>query len=92
MTIDLQAMIQKRNELCGNHMGAALVSQELKRVMRHHLADLDCRIHEHIEEALDMMAHEMGRIIGDNPTSFSAWANIAFYAQQVANMLEIAND
>ena len=92
MTIDLQDLIQKRNELCGNHRGAALVSQELKLVMRHHLADLDCRLDAEIQEALDMMAHEMGRIICNNPTSFSAWANIAFYAQQVANMSEIAND
>jgi hypothetical protein len=92
MTIDLQAMIQKRNELYGNYAGIALVSQELKIVMRHHLADLDCRLDVEIQEALDMMAQEMGRIIGDNPNSFSAWANIAWYAQLVANRLEVAND
>jgi len=90
MTIDLQAMIQKRNEFYPKYSGMALVSQELKSVMRHHLADLDCRLDAEIQEALDMMAHEMGRIISDNPNSFSAWANIAFYAQLVANKLEIA--
>lgn len=42
-------------------------------------------------EALDMIAHKIGRILNGNPNISDHWADIAGYARLVADILEGGN-
>jgi hypothetical protein len=91
MTTDINALLAERSKTHGDYMMHAEITQDLKRVMRHHTADLDRRLDDDMQETLDMIAHKIGRIIAGNPAEPDHWRDIAGYAQLVANRLEGAN-
>jgi hypothetical protein len=45
-----------------------------------------------MQESLDMITHQIGRIIAGDPGFADHWRDIAGYAQLVANRLEVTND
>jgi hypothetical protein len=92
MTTDINALLAKREKTHGNYMMHAVITQNLKRIMRNHIADLDRRLEHDMQETLDMIAHKIGRIIAGNPGEPDHWRDIAGYAQLVANRLESTND
>ena len=92
MTTDINALLAEREKTHGNYLAHARVTQDLKRVMRHHVCDLDRRMGDDMAESLSMIAHKIGRIIAGNPEEPDHWRDIAGYAQLVANRLEGTND
>jgi len=92
MTTDINALLAEREKTHGDYMTHAAITQNLKLVMRHHLADLDRGMDDDMAETLDMIAHKIGRIIAGNPAEPDHWRDIAGYAQLVANRLEVTND
>ena len=92
MTTDINALLAEREKTHGNYLAHARVTQDLKRVMRHHVADLDRRMDDDMAETLAMIAHKIGRIIAGNAAESDHWRDIAGYAQLVANRLELTND
>jgi hypothetical protein len=92
MTTDINALLVEREKTHGDYMTHARVTQDLKRVMRHHVADLDRGMDDDMAETLAMIAHKIGRIIAGNPAEPDHWRDIAGYAQLVANRLEGTND
>jgi hypothetical protein len=60
-------------------------------VITQYVADLDQRLDDDMQESLDMIAHQIGRIIAGDPGFADHWADIAGYAQLVANRLEVTN-
>jgi hypothetical protein len=92
MTTDINALLNKRGKTHGDYIVHAEITQDLKRVMRHHVAGLDRRLDDDMQETLDMIAHKIGRIIAGNPAEPDHWRDIAGYAQLVANRLESTND
>ena len=92
MTTDINALLAERGKTHGDYVTHALVTQDLKRVINHHVGDLDRRLDDDMAETLDMIAHKIGRIIAGNATEPDHWRDIAGYAQLVANRLEGAND
>jgi hypothetical protein len=70
----------------------ALVSQEIKRVITHHVANLDRRFDEVTQEGLDVIAHRVGSIIGRGDNDPEDWYSIAAYAVTVGNRLKKNND
>jgi hypothetical protein len=92
MTTDINALLNERAHTHGNYIMHAEITQDLKRVMRHHTADLDRRLDDDMAETLAMIAHKIGRIIAGNPAEPDHWRDIAGYAQLVANRLEGTND
>ena len=92
MTTDINALLAERGKTHGNYATHAFITQDLKRVIAHHVADLDRRLDDDMQETLDMIAHKIGRIIAGNPAEPDHWRDIAGYAQLVANRLEGTND
>jgi hypothetical protein len=92
MTTDINALLNERGKTHGDYMVHAVITQNLKRIMRNHIADLDRRLEHDMQETLDMIAHKIGRIIAGNPAEPDHWRDIAGYAQLVANRLESTND
>lgn len=91
MTTDINALLAKRERTHGSYLLHARVTQDLKRVISHHVADLDRRMDDDMAETLAMIAHKIGRIIAGNPGEPDHWRDIAGYAQLVANRLEVTN-
>jgi hypothetical protein len=91
MTTDINALLAERGKTHGDYMMHAVITQNLKRIMRNHIADLDRRLEHDMQETLDMIAHKIGRIIAGNPAEPDHWRDIAGYAQLVANRLEATN-
>jgi hypothetical protein len=90
MTSDTtQALLDERGKTHGNYMVHAEITQDLKSTMRHHISDLTVGLDDDMQETLDMIAHKIGRIIAGNPKVIDHWADIAGYAQLVANRLKV---
>jgi hypothetical protein len=92
MTTDINALLAEREKTHGDYVLHAFITQDLKRVIRHHVADLDVKLDDDMQETLDMIAHKIGRIIAGNPAEPDHWRDIAGYAQLVANRLERTDD
>ena len=88
MTTNINALLEERGKTHGDYAVHALITQDLKRVITHHVADLDRRLDDDMQESLDMITHKIGRIIAGNPAEPDHWRDIAGYAQLVANRLE----
>jgi hypothetical protein len=86
-TNNTQALLEARGRTHGNYEVHALITQDLKRVITHHVADLDRRLDDDMQESLDMITHKIGRIIAGDPGFADHWADIAGYAQLVARCL-----
>jgi hypothetical protein len=90
MTTDittLDALLHERGRTHGDYAVHALITQDLKRVITHHVGHLDRRLDDDMQESLDMVAHKIGRIIAGDAGFADHWADIAGYAQLVANRL-----
>jgi hypothetical protein len=92
MTTDISALLKERGRTHGDYVVHARITQDLKRVITHHVADLDRKLDDDMAETLDMIAHKIGRIIAGNAAEPDHWRDIAGYAQLVANRLEGGND
>jgi hypothetical protein len=87
MTNDISATLNERGNRYGNFARHARVTQHLKSVMftyklKEELADDQV-------EALDMIAHMLGRILNGDPDYADSWHDIAGYAQLVADRLNV---
>lgn len=84
--VNIDAVLDERGSRYGLFTGHAKITQTLKDVMREapnwgELAD------DH-KEALEMVAHKIGRIINGDPDYADSWVDIAGYAKLVADRLE----
>jgi len=78
-------VLAERGERYGSFRGHAEITQALKDVMRlsPKWGDLDCSQ----TEALEMIAHKVGRILNGDPNYADSWVDIAGYATLVAEKL-----
>ena len=82
--LDLNATLAERGARYGKFTDHALITQDLKRVIQLHTpGGLD----DDMLEALEMIAHKIGRILAGDPHYADSWLDIAGYAQLVANRL-----
>jgi hypothetical protein len=88
MEHDIQKTLEERGSRYGLFMGHSHVTQDLKRCMRTHLIARDKRLDDDQWEALEMIAHKIGRIINGDPDYADSWVDIAGYAKLVADRLE----
>jgi hypothetical protein len=88
----LDALLEARGRTHGDYAVHALITQDLKRTITHHVGHLDRRLDDDMQESLDMITHQIGRIIAGDPGFADYWRDIAGYAQLVANRLEVTND
>jgi predicted transglutaminase-like cysteine proteinase len=88
MTTDVDAILAERGSRYGTFIGHAEVTQDLKRCMAGHLAKRSKALTDDQWEALEMIAHKIGRIINGDPDYADSWADIAGYSKLVSDRLE----
>lgn len=84
--VDISAVLQERGSRYGKFTGHAKITQQLKTVMWDHpgWAKLD----DDMCEALEMVAHKIGRILNGDPKYADNWIDLAGYSKLVADRLE----
>lgn len=81
----IDATLAERGSRYGDFTKHAAVSQAIKAAL------FDCRHREslpaYMVEALEMIAHKMGRIVNGDPHYHDSWHDIVGYAKLVADRL-----
>jgi hypothetical protein len=88
MTTDVDATLAERGARYGTFVGHAHITQDLKNAISLHLLSRNKRLAQDQQEALDMIAHKIGRIVNGDPDYADSWIDIAGYAKLVADRLE----
>jgi len=83
--MSIEQTLAEREKQYGCFMAHAMKSQELKDVLRE-MGGWD-RLEEDQQEALDMIAHKIARIMNGDPAYVDNWHDIAGYATLVENRL-----
>lgn len=83
--MDINTTLQERGERYGKFVEHARITQELKRTM---FANMSYKLSDDQAEALEMIAHKLGRIVNGDPDYVDSWVDIAGYATLVAKRLQ----
>ena len=83
---DVRTILNERRSQHGSLVNHARVSQAMKQAMRDSLG-WD-RLADDMKEAADMIVHKLARTLSGDPAHIDHWADIAGYAQLVADRLE----
>jgi len=87
---EINEVLAERGARYGKFTGHAAVTQGIKSVMFNTRGDLVLTADQ--REALEMIAHKIGRIINGDPNYADSWTDIAGYATLVANRLITGKD
>lgn len=87
MNQSLDLTLQERGKHYGDFLGHAQITQQLKEVIILALKARGKHLADDQQEALDMIAHKIGRIVNGDPEYADSWHDIAGYAQLVADRL-----
>lgn len=92
MSDEIATILQERGKRYGRFDDHARITQKLKDVMRAFSRDRRQREPDFILavdqcEALDMIAHKIGRILNGDPDYADSWDDIAGYAKLVGDRL-----
>lgn len=82
---DVDVTLNQRGQRYGEFKTHAQITQDLKEVMR--LTDNWELLQPFQVEALEMIAHKIGRILNGDPNYDDSWVDIAGYAKLVADRL-----
>lgn len=82
----IDATLDERGDRYGPFTGHANITQSLKHVMT--MAVKWEALEPDQKEALDMIAHKIGRILNGDPNYHDSWHDIVGYAKLVADRLE----
>ena len=85
---NVSAILNERGKRYGDFLGHAAVTQQIKSVVYMHLYHRGKTLKPDQQEAIDMIAHKVGRIVNGDPDYVDSWIDIAGYAKLVANRLE----
>ena len=88
MGTDVTQVLTERGDRYGKFTGHAGVTQTLKAIFRAKMGEKWDRLADDQKEALDMIAHKLGRIVNGDPNYADSWVDIAGYAKLVADRLE----
>ena len=77
--------LEERGARYGKFSGHAGITQNLKHVMRLHFGWGNLNSSQ--QEALEMIAHKIGRILNGDPSYADSWHDIAGYATLVDKQL-----
>lgn len=85
---EIDAILNERGSRYGNFLDHAAITQGIKGLIAGYLEDNNKVLAHDQQEALDMIAHKIGRIINGDPDYVDSWVDIAGYAQLVADRLQ----
>lgn len=85
---DIQKTLNERGKRYGKFEDHADVTQRLKAIMRSFCGkSWWTKLSDSHREALEMIAHKIGRILNGDPNYADSWVDIAGYAQLVVNKI-----
>jgi len=84
---NINEVLSERGSRYGKFKDHAEVTQKLKYIIRLHMGARYDRLETDQQEALDMIAHKIGRIVNGDPNYADSWVDIAGYAKLVADRL-----
>jgi len=90
MTQDIDTTLAERGSRYGKFTGHARITQRLKGFMQE--TDKWQKLEPDQCEALEMIAHKIGRILNGDPNYADSWVDIAGYAKLVADRLETGRE
>lgn len=82
----IDATLEERGSRYGKFVDHARVTQALKRTIFSNMAASS--LADDQAEALEMIAHKIGRIVNGDPNYADSWIDIAGYAKLVADRLQ----
>lgn len=85
MSNDIAAVLAERETRYGDFMTHASITQDIKAAIRQ--GPSFTKLEDDMVEALDMIAHKVGRIVNGDPRYADSWVDIAGYAKLVADRL-----
>lgn len=83
---DIDKVLDERGSRYGTFKGHADVTQNIKHSIKN--SDNWYKLAPDQKEALEMIAHKIGRIVNGDPDYADSWIDIAGYAKLVADRLE----
>ena len=90
MSNDIEATLQERGNRYGPFDGHAAITQALKEVMNNSVDEVETNwalLSASQKEALEMIAHKIGRILNGDPNYDDSWRDIAGYAELIVKQL-----
>lgn len=93
-TMSINDTLKERGKRYGEFSSHAMITQCLKEVMQNHVDDCITNwntLSVDKREALEMIAHKIGRILNGDPNYKDSWVDIAGYAKLVADTLKDDN-
>jgi hypothetical protein len=89
MTTDtITQTLTERGQRYGKFTGHATITQSLKLVMQRSSNWRENKLSMDQLEALEMIAHKIGRILNGDPDYDDSWVDIAGYAKLVSDRLQ----
>lgn len=82
----LDEMLNERGSRYGSFLKHAIITQRFKAVMDD--TPNWIRLDDDMVEALEMIAHKIGRILNGDPSYADSWVDIAGYSKLVADRLQ----
>lgn len=86
MTLAIDTTLAERDKRYGNFASHAEIAQNLKRAMKYSFNWNTLSADK--KEALEMIAHKIGRILNGDPEYHDSWHDIVGYAKLVADSLQ----
>lgn len=84
----ITATLEQRGSRYGLFKDHAEVTQALKSIIKSKMGSKWDNLCDDQREALEMIAHKLGRIINGDPDYADSWVDIAGYAKLVSDRLE----
>ena len=83
--MNITETLEERGKRYGSFAGHAAITQDIKRAMSESRNWLELEPDQ--KEALEMIAHKIGRIVNGDPDYADSWHDIAGYARLVEERL-----
>ena len=83
--MNIEKVLAERGSRYGEFVDHAFITQSIKRAMENSLNWK--RLSDDMKEALEMIAHKMGRILNGDPEYIDSWTDIVGYAKLVEDYL-----
>ena len=81
MNTSIEKVLAERGSRYGEFVDHAFITQSIKRAMEN--SSNWKRLSDDMKEALEMIAHKIGRILNGDPSYIDSWTDIVGYAKLV---------
>lgn len=84
--MEIDQILEERGSRYGDFGSHAIITQNIKAAMRH--SPNWAKLPNDMKEALEMVAHKVGRILNGDPMWIDSWTDVVGYTQLVVDWLE----